>query len=115
MSSSRRTFAKAIVVGSAALPLVATDVLAQSAAAPAAPPPTGAKVPETPAAKPSPIARAMTEVVRAEGGPHLSDEEMTRIAKEFEDYAPFLERLRAFKLTNADEPDTTFQALTERW
>lgn len=35
----------------------------------------------------------------------LTSDELTRIEKNLKDFAPALERLRAFPLTNADEPD----------
>lgn len=36
---------------------------------------------------------------------HLTDEERAAIEKNVRDAVPTLERLRAFPLTNADEPD----------
>ncbi len=90
--TSRRQFAKAI----AALPLLAIEAQGQ----------------ET---KPSPLAGALTEIVRAQSGQHLTAEELARVGKDFEEWVPALERLRAFKLTNADEPDFSFSPLTRRW
>ena len=93
--TSRRHFAKTLTV----LPLAAVDVFAQ-----------------TPEEKPPvPLGKALAEVVRAEFGNHLNDEELERIGKDFQDYVPLLERLRAFKLANSDEPDVTFSSLTRRW
>lgn len=46
---------------------------------------------------------------------HLTPEEVQRVAKERADAARAVERLRAFELSNADEPDFTFHALAERW
>lgn len=90
--TSRRQFAKAI----AALPLLTIEAQGQ----------------ET---KPSPLAAALQEVVRAQSGQHLTAEELARIGKDLEEWVPAVERLRAFKLTNADEPDFSFSALTRRW
>ena len=39
---------------------------------------------------------------------------MKRIEKDFQDYMPYLERFRDFKLVNSDEPDFTFTSLTTR-
>jgi hypothetical protein len=64
---------------------------------------------------PSALGKAMTAVVRAQSGQFLDAAEMERIGKDFEEYAGFLERFRAFKLTNSDEPDVTFSALARRW
>jgi len=62
-------------------------------------------VAQTPAAPPNPLAKALTELTRAQYGAHLNDEELALIDKDFQEYAASLERLRAFKLVNADEPD----------
>lgn len=93
MKSSRRDFAKALAVA----PLAA---LAQ----------------EQPESKPpSALGKAMTEVVRASYGRHLTPAELEGIGKLLDEYAPYIEEFRKFKLTNADEPDFTFRALEERW
>lgn len=95
--TTRRSFAAAI----AALPLVRTDLLAQAS-----------QPSET---KPSPLSEAFAEIVRAEYGRFVSDDEMERIGKEFQDYIPPLQRLRDVKLVNSDEPDFTFAPLAKRW
>jgi hypothetical protein len=46
---------------------------------------------------------------------HLTGEEVARITKDFADVAPYLESFRKYKLANADEPDFTFHSLAERW
>lgn len=96
--TSRRSFAATLTVAGATLPFVTSDLLAQ-----------------TDAAKPSALALALTEVVRAEYGQFLSKEEIERIGKDFQDSAAGLKRLRDVKLANADEPDVTFAALAKRW
>ena len=93
MSSSRRHFAKSLAVAAAALPLANTEALAQPQAA---------------------LASALAGVVRAQHGRHLSEEDMKRIEKDFQDYIPYIERFRDFKLVNSDEPDFTFSSLTRR-
>ena len=56
------------------------------------------------APKPSPLAVALTGLVRAEFGRFLDDDEIQRVAKDFEDYAPYLENFRKFALKNSDAP-----------
>ncbi|MDQ3281979.1 MAG: hypothetical protein M3Q69_11265 [Acidobacteriota bacterium] len=110
--TSRREFAKSLAVAGAAVPLVATtDLLAQTSPVPVPPPPA----PPPPATPPSPLASALTEVVRATYGAHLTPAELERIGRDFQESAPYLENFRKFKLTNADEPDFTFAARAERW
>ncbi len=64
---------------------------------------------------PSALGKSLTEVIRAQSGRFLDATEMERIAKDLQESAPVLERFRAFKLTNSDEPDLTFSALARRW
>ncbi len=90
---SRRTFAKSIAAATVGAPLALAEEKE----------------------KPTAIAKAMTEVVRAQSGQFLDIAEMEKIEKEIGEYAPRLERFRSFKLTNSDEPDFTFAALTKRW
>jgi len=99
MSSSRRHFAKSLAVAAAAIPLNRPEALAQTS-------------PQ--AAVRSPLASALAVVVRAQHGKHLSEDEMKRIEKDFQDYIPYLDRFRDFKLVNSDEPDFTFSSLTRR-
>ena len=44
----------------------------------------------------------------------LSKDELERIHKDFAESAPFLEKFRAVKLANVDEPDFTFSGLAKR-
>lgn len=87
MKTSRRSFAKAL---SAATALIAVDAHAET------PPP------------------AQAELVRAEFGQFLGNDELERIRKDFADSAPFLQKFREIKLKNSDEPDFTFEALAKR-
>ena len=61
------------------------------------------------------LADALTEVVKAQSGNHLTSADVARIRNDFREYTPYLESLRAVPLSNADEPDVTFQALAKRW
>lgn len=108
--TSRRHFAKSLAVAGAAAPLALTDLLAQVPVPVPAPP-----APPAAAPPPSALGRALTEVIRASYGQHLSNEELAKIGKDYDEFAPYVENFRKFKLTNADEPDFTFHSLTERW
>lgn len=101
MSKTRREFAKSLAIAGAIAPFVTADAVAQA--------------PAQPDAKPSPLADALTQVVKASYGQHLSAEDLEKIGKDFRDYAPMVENFRKVKLTNADEPDFTFHSLAERW
>lgn len=90
--TSRRTFAKSVVLAAAAFPIVAQT-----------PPP------------PSPLGHALAGVVLAESGQHLTADEFFDIEKDMNDAAGVYKRLREFKLRNGDEPDFTFASGTKRW
>jgi hypothetical protein len=91
--TSRRDFARAVATFTAAIPIASAGADQDIRA---------------------PLAAELADVVRAQSGEHLTPEEMERVRADFRDYVPLLERLRAFKLVNADEPDFTFGALTKR-
>lgn len=91
MSTTRRDFAKTVAAA-----LAVTNLHAQE--------PT-----------PSPFGAALTNLVRAQFGQFLTDDELAQIGSDFQEYAPYVESLRRFALKNSDEPDFTFHALTERW
>lgn len=97
--TTRRQFAKTLTAAGAAV-LVATDAVAQET---------------KPEEKPNALGLALAGVTRAQFGQYLSEEELSQIGKDFQDYAPYIEDFRKFKLTNADEPDFTFHSLTGRW
>ncbi|HYH06615.1 MAG TPA: hypothetical protein VEK11_06070 [Thermoanaerobaculia bacterium] len=101
MSKTRREFAKSLALAGAVAPLVVADAAAQPAA--------------QPAPQPSALGDALTNVIIAAYGQHLTPQERERIARDMQEYAPGIESFRKFRLTNADEPDFTFHALTERW
>ena len=91
--TSRRDFAKAVAAASVILPVVSAGAGEETRA---------------------PLAAELADVVRAQSGAHLTPEEMERVRADFREYVSLLERLRAFPLVNADEPDFTFGALTKR-
>jgi hypothetical protein len=97
--TTRRQFARTLTAAGAAA-LVATDLTAQE------------KEKEPP---PNALGLALAGVTRAQFGQFLSEEEMTRVGSDFQQYAPFIEGFRKFPLKNADEPDFTFHSLTDRW
>jgi hypothetical protein len=108
--TSRRQFAKTIAAAAAA-PLVARATLnAQT-------PPATKQVPAPPnpqptpqATPPSPVAEAYAEVARLRFGDKLTPDELARTKRDLEGNVRTAERLRAFKLKNADEPDFIFIA-----
>lgn len=91
--TSRRDFARAVAAATVAIPIASAGAGEDTRA---------------------PLAAELADVVRAQSGAHLTPDEMERVRADFRDYVPLLERLRAFKLVNADEPDFTFGALTKR-
>ena len=93
MGTSRRQFARTLTVAIAAAGV-------------------GAQEKEKP---PNAFGTALAGLVRAQYGQFLSEDEMTQVAKDFQDYAPFVEGFRNFPLKNGDEPDFTFHSLTDRW
>lgn len=65
--------------------------------------------------RPSALGDALTNVIVASYGQHLAPQELERISRDMQEYAPSIEGFRKFRLANADEPDFTFHSLTERW
>jgi predicted pyridoxine 5'-phosphate oxidase superfamily flavin-nucleotide-binding protein len=110
--TSRRQFAKTIASAVVAAPLVAQATLnAQTPATKQAPaPPNPQPTPPTQAAPPSPVAEAYAEVARLRFGDKLAPDELARMKRDIEGNVRTAERLRAFKLKNADEPDFIFIA-----
>jgi hypothetical protein len=98
MSKTRREFAKSLALAGAVAPLVAVPAIDATAQP-----------------KPSALGDALTNVIVATYGQHLTAQELDRISRDMQEYVPSIENLRKFELTNADEPDFTFHALTERW
>ena len=65
---------------------------------------------QTPPPQPSPLADAMTELVRIQYGKTLSPEQLNEIKTSLAGKLRARERLRSFKLKNGDEPEIVFQA-----
>lgn len=107
--TSRRVFAKT-VAAAAALPLIGH--------AQTPPPPQSGKPPATESAPPKeeikPLAAAMTGVITAQYGAHLTPEEVREVEKDFNESMSGLDRLRQIPLVNSDEPDFTFTIEAER-
>jgi hypothetical protein len=66
--------------------------------------------PQPTPAPPSPVAGAYAEVARLRFGDKLTPDELARMKRDIEGNVRTAERLRAFKLKNADEPDFIFIA-----
>jgi hypothetical protein len=114
--ASRRRFTKtlAAAVVSAPAALAARAQTPPATREPAAPPnpqttPTPAPQQQGPP-PPSPLAEAYGEVARLRFGDRLSPEQMQAVKRDLEGNVRTAERLRAFKLKNADEPDFAFEA-----
>ena len=81
--------------------------LATPAASPTVAPPTPTAA-ATPAA-PSEDARALAALLKRRFPDRLSDSQWESIARDFEGDLGLGKRLRALKLKNSDEPDSTFK------
>ncbi len=111
--SSRRRFTKAVAAALVSTPLAsAVSLDAQTPTTPkqSPAPPTAPSPPATNSPKPSPVAEAYAEVARARFGERVTPEEFAKIKNDIENSVRAAERLRAFKLQNADEPDFVFSA-----
>jgi hypothetical protein len=114
---SRREFTKGAAALLTAAPLALGGARAQTPTAPREPkaPPNPQPTPAAPQQQqqqppPSPVAAAYAEVARARFGEFVSPEEMARVRRDLEGNVRAAERLRAHKLSNADEPDFVFSA-----
>lgn len=110
--TSRRQFARTIATALAAVPLVSTTLSAQTppAASKQAPAPPNPQPTPAPQTAPSPVAGAYAEVARLRFGDKLTPDELARLKRDIEGNVRTAERLRTFKLKNADEPDFIFIA-----
>ena len=101
----RRAFMQMTAAAAAAAGLAPAASFAQgpAPASPAAP-----TVPEPPAAL-SDDARALTAMLQRRFENRLSPEQWEAVARDFESDLGVSRRLRAFPVTNADEPDSTFR------
>lgn len=109
--TSRRRFAKAVVAAAAVGVASSSRAGAQTRPAPkqSPAPPNPQPTPAAPT-KSSPLVEAYEGVARARFGGNLSPEEFSGVKTGIEDNLRTAERLRAFKLQNADEPDFVFGA-----
>ena len=116
--ASRRRFTKTLAAAALAAPaaLAARAQTPPATKEPAAPPnpqptptPASPQQPQAPP-RPSPVAEAYGEVARLRFGEHLTPEQMQAVKRDLEGNVRTAERLRAFKLKNADEPDFAFEA-----
>jgi hypothetical protein len=95
--STRREFAKTLAT------IAATPLLGHYGSTIAEP---QTQAPE----QPSPIAEALTEVVRIRYGKNLNDEQIKSIKQSIDQGQRSAERLKQFKLANGDEPAFVFSA-----
>jgi hypothetical protein len=115
--ASRRRFAKTLAAAALAAPaaLAARAQTPPATKEPTAPPnpqpsPTPAPPQQQGPPRPSPLAEAYGEAARLRFGEHLSPEQLQAVKRDLEGNVRTAERLRAFKLKNADEPDFAFEA-----
>ena len=110
LTITRRSFAVAAAAAATGALLPARESHAQSAASPAQSQPD-------PMAKLSPGARAVVETKLSEifrkYGSRLSDEQKADIRKVMAETQDGLEKMRAFALTNGDQPATVFTYTAE--
>lgn len=109
-SKTKRTTRRDLVKALATVPLLPSLVASATdpRAAPEAIPPTAQ---QQAGAEPSPVARALTEVIRARYGQYLTPEQLEEVQKDIERGLKASERLRARKLRNSDEPDFIFSVI----
>jgi hypothetical protein len=111
--TSRRRFTKTVAAALVAAPLAARVARAQTPPRESAAPPKPEPSP-TPQQRqqqqPSPAALAYVEMARARFGDKLSEEELTRLRRNFEGKARTTDALSKVKLQNGDEPDFVFSA-----
>jgi hypothetical protein len=115
---SRRRFTKTLAAAVVAAPALAAAARSQTPPAtkePAAPPnpqTTPTPSPQQPQGppRPTPLGEAYGEVARLRFGERLTPEQMQAVKRDLEGNVRTAERLRAFKLKNADEPDFAFEA-----
>jgi hypothetical protein len=101
----RRLFLNKISTAGAAALMAAhlsPNALAQTPSPSPSPSPTPAK--------PSPLAEAYAEVVKQRFGAHINAGQWDQIRRDVEGNVRTADRLRAYKLKNADEPDFIFFA-----
>jgi hypothetical protein len=113
---SRRRFTKTLAAAALAAPAALaaraqTTPATREATAPPNPQTTPTPAPQQQGPpRPSPLAEAYGEVARLRFGERLSPEQMQAVKRDLEGNVRTAERLRAFKLKNADEPDFAFEA-----
>jgi hypothetical protein len=100
LKNSRREFAKKLVTIAATPLLTRYGSSASSIAEPQA------QTPE----QPSPVAEALTEVVRLRYGKNLDEEQIKSIKQSIDQAQRSAERLKQIKLANGDEPAFVFSA-----
>ncbi|HVF28228.1 MAG TPA: hypothetical protein VM943_08310 [Pyrinomonadaceae bacterium] len=112
--TSRRRFSKTVIAAAGGVVSSASfsGTRAQTTPAPkqSPAPPNPQPLPAAAPPPPSPLAEAYAEVARVRFGGNASPEEFSRIKTDIEGNLRTAERLAAFKLQNADEPDFVFGA-----
>jgi hypothetical protein len=111
---TRRDFAKAAVAAAVAPALAACATTApETAPAPAtgipAPGPAAAPAARSGAQEPTPLARALAEVVRVQYGDRMTEAEMAKVQRTISGVLSTAERVRRFPLPIATEPTFVYR------
>ena len=108
----RRGFLKMVAAAATILPAAARAQSPAPATPPATPPAPAAATPAVPAGPEHSTgeARLLTEVLRSRYPDRFNETQWAKIASDIDGDLAGGKRLRALKLTNGDEPDTTFRA-----
>lgn len=110
LRTSRRQFAKNVSAAILSAPLAASLAQAQTPAKPKEPSAPPNPQPGPTPSKPSPVAEAYGDVLRARFGDKVTPEQMEQIGKDTKGIVDTADRLRKVKLKNEDEPDFVFNA-----
>ena len=108
--TSRRKFTKTVAAALVVAPLASRLGSAQTPSRTKQTPAPPNQQPSLPPANPSPVAEAYADVARARFGEHFTPDQFGQIKKDLDGNLRTADRLRAFKLKNADEPDFIFSA-----
>jgi hypothetical protein len=108
----RRGFLKMVAAAATLLPAAARAQAPTPTTPPAQPAPAAGTPPAAPAGPEHSTgeARLLTEVLRARYPDRFDEKQWGSIASDFDGDLAGSKRLRALKLANGDEPDTTFRA-----
>ena len=106
--TTRRYFVQRSAVATALVPIAMSESLLAQTAPASVPESAQEQMPEI--EPKSPLAKALTDSVRAQWGDHLTLDELATIEDDIAGLVRYRSRLREVPLTNGDEPDMVFRA-----